>query len=89
MTVAKSHPVKEERLEDIRTGLGGNSDSHRLIFVTEARRIDTFQGFPSVTSISQYVTPLRRRIHRVLDKSNRNESSSRSSKSQKTSKKSV
>ena len=92
MTIAKSHPVKEERLADIRKALGGDFDSHRLIFVTKAEQIDKFQGCSSLTSISQYVTaPEKTASSSVLGKSNRNESSSSSSKkqSQKKSKKSV
>jgi hypothetical protein len=92
MTKAKSHPIKENRLKDIRKALGGDYDSHRLIFVTEAKQIKKFQGCSSLSSsISQYVTaPEKVASSSVLGKSNRNESSSSSSKSsQKKSKKRV
>lgn len=55
MTVAASHPVKKERLEEFCAALGTNSP--RLIFVTEAKSVNSFMGCPSLTSgIQQYVT---------------------------------
>ena len=55
MTVATSHSVKEERLEEFCAALGTNSP--RLIFVTQAKNVNSFTGCPSLTSgIQQYVT---------------------------------
>jgi hypothetical protein len=97
MTVADSHPVKKERLADIRGALKTRNSglpSLRLIFVTEAKTVDSFKGDSSaVTSstswVQQYVTApdMTASSSSVLGKTRRSECSSRCSTSQKKKKK--